>query len=153
MGSCTPKHNCVPIGSQKLEYNILMVLRLKYFMRNFTTPWRLMPWASYQIRKIAGYASAGNAGNVFPATDFKGKLKLATAVMDAGITNPRWREKRSRHSRRMRNMLFYISGKRPMDPCAAISSATIILAVRDELVIICTVGKFQLPLSYQFQKS
>ena len=29
-------------------------------------------WASYQIRKIAGCACAGNAGNVFPATDFKG---------------------------------------------------------------------------------
>ena len=32
-----------------------------------------LPWASYQIRKIAGCACAGNAGNVFPATDFKGK--------------------------------------------------------------------------------
>ena len=29
-------------------------------------------WTSYQIRKIAGCACAGNAGNVFPATDFKG---------------------------------------------------------------------------------
>ena len=29
-------------------------------------------WASYLIRKIAGCACAGNAGNVFPATDFKG---------------------------------------------------------------------------------
>ena len=28
--------------------------------------------ASFQIRKIAGCACAGNAGNVFPATDFKG---------------------------------------------------------------------------------
>ena len=27
-----------------------------------------MPWASYQIRKIAGCANAGNAGNVFPVT-------------------------------------------------------------------------------------
>ena len=26
-------------------------------------------WASYQIRKIAGYSCAGNAGNVFRATD------------------------------------------------------------------------------------
>ena len=26
------------------------------------------PWASYQIRKIAGCACAGNAGNVFPTT-------------------------------------------------------------------------------------
>ena len=29
-------------------------------------------WASYQIRKIAGCACAGNDGNVFPAADFKG---------------------------------------------------------------------------------
>ena len=27
-----------------------------------------VPWASCQIRKIAGCACAGNAGNVFPAT-------------------------------------------------------------------------------------
>ena len=30
------------------------------------------PWASYQIRKIAGGACAGNAGNFSPPTDFKG---------------------------------------------------------------------------------
>ena len=29
-------------------------------------------WVYYQIRKVAGCASAGKAGNVFPATDFKG---------------------------------------------------------------------------------
>ena len=34
-------------------------------------------WASYQIRNIAGCACAGNAGNVFPATDFKGNRELA----------------------------------------------------------------------------
>ena len=34
--------------------------------------------------------------------------------MHFGIANPRWRGKRSRHSRRMRNPQFYISGKRPM---------------------------------------
>ena len=28
-------------------------------------------WVSYQIRKIVGCACAGNAGNVFPATDFE----------------------------------------------------------------------------------
>ena len=28
--------------------------------------WGAQPWASYQIRKIAGCACAGNAGNVFP---------------------------------------------------------------------------------------
>ena len=35
------------------------------------------PWASYQIRKIAGCACAGNAGNVSPAAEFKGKRELA----------------------------------------------------------------------------
>ena len=34
--------------------------------------WVPIPWASYQIGKIAGCADAGNAGNIFPATDFKG---------------------------------------------------------------------------------
>ena len=32
----------------------------------------LIQWASYQIPKIVGCACAGNAGNVFPATEFKG---------------------------------------------------------------------------------
>ena len=32
----------------------------------------MVAWASYQMRKIAGCAWAGNAGNVFPATDLKG---------------------------------------------------------------------------------
>ena len=34
-------------------------------------------WAYYQIRKIASCAYAGNAGNVFPATNFKGNRQLA----------------------------------------------------------------------------
>ena len=62
-------------------------------------------WASYQIRKIVGCACAGNAGNVFPRR---------RAVMHVGIAHLRWRGKRSRHSRRMRDPQFYVSGKRPM---------------------------------------
>ena len=38
----------------------------------------------------------------------------ARAVMHVGIANPRWRGKRSRHSWRMRNPTFYVSGKRLM---------------------------------------
>ena len=41
-------------------------------------------------------------------------VRHACAVMHVGIANPRWRGKRSRHSRRMRNPQFYVSGKRPM---------------------------------------
>ena len=38
----------------------------------------------------------------------------ARAVMHVGIVNLRWRGKRSRHSRRIRNSQFYVSAKRPM---------------------------------------
>ena len=78
-------------------------------------------WASYQISKMADYACAGNAGNVFPATDLKGNRLLAIpacimarAVMHVGIANLRWQGKRSWHSWRMHKKKFYISGKRPM---------------------------------------
>ena len=54
-------------------------------------PWL---WASWQIRKISGCTCAGNAGKVF-------------------FLWRRWRGKRSRHSRRMRNPQFYVSGKSP----------------------------------------
>ena len=37
-------------------------------------------WASYQMRNIVGCACAGNAGIVFPSTDFKGNCWLAIPV-------------------------------------------------------------------------
>ena len=39
-------------------------------------------------------------------------LRHVRAMMHVGIANPRWRGKRSRHSRRMRNPQFFVSGKR-----------------------------------------
>ena len=39
-------------------------------------------------------------------------VRHARAVMHVGIANPRWRGKRSRHSRRMRNPQICVSGKR-----------------------------------------
>ena len=66
---------------------------------NVIGPHWVVQWASYQIRKIAGYACAGSAGNVFHATDVKGnRLSAISAcfthvpVMHVGIANPRWRE-------------------------------------------------------------
>ena len=82
-------------------------------------------WASCQIRKIAGYACSGNAGNIFPTTTGQRSrhasrnVRGARAVMHDGVANwrwwgSRWWGKRSRHSRRMRNPWFYVSAKRPM---------------------------------------
>ena len=83
------------------------------------------PWASCQIQKIVGCACAGDAGNAFLSTTSKETtsywtrhaswhVRHARAVMHVRIDNPRCREKRSRHSRRMRNPCFYVSDKRPI---------------------------------------
>ena len=50
------------------------------------------------VRKISRHASC--------------HVRHARTVMHIGIAKPRWRGKRSRHSRRMRNPRFYVSGKR-----------------------------------------
>ena len=42
------------------------------------------------------------------------RLRMRRAEMHVGIANPRWRGRHSRHSRRMRNPQFYVSGKRFM---------------------------------------
>ena len=41
-----------------------------------------IPWASYQIHKIAGCTCAGNVGNVFPATDFTKLHKMLLEQLD-----------------------------------------------------------------------
>ena len=51
-----------------------------------------MPRASCQIRKIAGCACAGNAGNVFPAADFQGNRQVSYPGMHHGtfVTHVPW---------------------------------------------------------------
>ena len=50
------------------------------------------PWASYQIRKIAGCACAGNAGNVFPRRRFQRKPLVSDPGMHHGtcVTHVPW---------------------------------------------------------------
>ena len=87
--------------------------------------WRLVSWASYQIRKIAGCACAGNAGNVFPHRRFKRKPLVSDPGMHHGtcVTHVPWcmsgsltcgdGGKRSRHSRRMRTSNFAYLARGP----------------------------------------
>ena len=50
------------------------------------------PWASYQIRKIAGCACAGNAGNVSPRRRFQRKPLVSDPAMHHGtcVTHVPW---------------------------------------------------------------
>ena len=83
------------------------------------------PWASYQIRKIAGCACAGNDGNVFPCRRFQRKPLVSDPGMHHGtcVTHVPWcmsgsltcgdGGKRSRHSRRMRTRNFAYLARGP----------------------------------------
>ena len=53
---------------------------------------RVSPWASYQIRKIAGCACAENAGNVFPHRRFRRKPLVSDPGMHHGtcVTHVPW---------------------------------------------------------------
>ena len=81
--------------------------------------------ASYQIRKNADCACARNAGNVsLSPRGSDPDIHHGTCVthvpwcmagsLTSGFLWNRWQGKRSRHSWRMRNPQFYVSGKRPI---------------------------------------
>ena len=84
-----------------------------------------MKWASCQIRKIAGCACAGKPGKFSPPSCLRDPdMHQGTCVthmpwcipgsLTSVFRRSRWRGKRSRHSRRISNPQFYVSGKRPM---------------------------------------
>ena len=117
---------------------VLINIKLHFYI--ILSHWKAFPWASCQIRKIAGCPCAGNAGNVsLPPTSKQTTswwcwhasrhVCHARALMHVGIANPRWRGKCSWHSWRMRNLQFYVSGKRPMED--------------DDLLILCMLMSWQ----------
>ena len=78
-----------------------------------------------RYQKIVGCACTANAGNVSPlprvsnsdmhhGTCVKHVAWCMSILLTSGFIWSRWREERSRHSRRMRKPRFYVSGKRSM---------------------------------------
>ena len=85
----------------------------------------MAPWASCHIRKFAGAHVPGMPGTFSPAPQVSDlDMHHGTCVthvpwcmpgsLTSGFLWNRRREKRSRHSRRMRNLQSYVSGKRPI---------------------------------------
>ena len=106
----TTSPNLINIWKSALSANSLLPLTwCVALLKRSNDNVKILPWASCQIRKIAGCACAGNAGNVFPAT----VPWCRPGSLTSGFLWSRWRGKRSRHSRRMRKPQFYVSGKRP----------------------------------------
>ena len=88
----------------------------------------MSPWASCQIRIIAGCACAEMPGTFSPSPRVSDPdMHHDTCVthmpwcmpgsLTSGFLWSRLQGKRSRYSRCMRNPQFYVSGKRPMDGC------------------------------------
>ena len=93
----------------------------------------LHPWASYQIRKIADCECAANVGNVFHVhhgTCMTHVLGCLPGSLTGGFFWSQWRGKRSRHSRRMRNLQILVSGKRPIQNVHLLPSCRLILGVQ-----------------------
>ena len=69
----------------------LVVLRLRQTWSCLTISY-VNSWASYQIRKIAVCACAGNAGNVFPHRQFRRKPLVSDPGMHHGtcVTHVPW---------------------------------------------------------------
>ena len=90
-----------------------------------------IPWASWQIRKHSGCRECSEC---FPNHC---KLAIPACIMAPAVTYVPWCMpgslsrgflwrrrcgKRTRHSRRMRNPQFYVSGKRPMETFSSLLS-------------------------------
>ena len=82
-------------------------------------------WASYQIRKMRAAHATGMPGTFSPPPRISDpEMHHGTCVrhvpwcmswsLTSGFLWFRWRRKRSRYSRRMRNLQFNVSGKRPV---------------------------------------
>ena len=117
-----PIYPADPVANQP---NPAEVIHPTYCKASFVPP-VLSQWASCQRSKIAGCACAGNIvtfSSPPPVSDphmhHGTGLRPVPWCMPGSLTsgylwNRRW-GKCSRHSRRMRNPQFYVSGKRPMD--------------------------------------
>ena len=91
-------HKTIPYHNTPLIYASLGWPSLVICFSNYAVCWTkcsqllCIPWASYQIRKIAGCACAGNAGNVFPRRRFQRKPLVSDPGMHHGtcVTHVPW---------------------------------------------------------------
>ena len=118
----TTSQSCCVAGAHVMWFGALLVSSGEVW---YTL---LEPWASCQIRKIAGAHAPGMPGTFSPSSQVSDPdMHHGTCVTHVPWCKPgsltsgflwNWRGGggggRSRHSRRMRNLQFSVSGKRPM---------------------------------------
>ena len=121
MAKCLYYDLSVETGPTMLQIPVIPLCLILMFPRLTQSlhPAQTTPWASYQIHKIMGCTCAGNTRNISPTPDMHHGtcithlLWCMSGSLTSGFLWRRWWGKRSRHSRRMRNLQFHVSGKRP----------------------------------------
>ena len=91
--SMNPFDGCSSCGQASSEVNTYSLGSIKpHSWEQTSTKCADSPWASCQIRKIAGCACAGNAGNVFPRGRLQRKLLVSNPDMHHGtcVTHVPW---------------------------------------------------------------
>ena len=85
-----------PVGPFAMSLKLKLIFYWRKFYCKCTKCWPFgsgfKSWASYQIRKIAGCACAGNAGNVSPRRRLQRKTLVCDPVMHHGtcVTHVPW---------------------------------------------------------------
>ena len=74
----------------------------------------IVPWYMFYLCDIKGIMISRNPVS-YRSRHALRHVRHARVVMHAGIDNPRWRGKRSRRSRRMRDRQFCVYGSRPIE--------------------------------------
>ena len=110
-------------------------------------------WASCQIRKLRvthalrmpgtfPSATTGSDPDMHHGTCVTHVPWCMTGLLTSGFLWNWWRGKRSRHSRRMRNTQFHVSGKRPIVPtfrpyllCCGLAPVKFRIAIRISLLL------------------
>ena len=119
--SNTPISNCIPYNTVECNYSSLF--QIPAAGTKGLTPWDKLsnstplplrdPWASCQIRSITHCACAGIAGLVVHTSITAPAWRMLGSLTSCCLWS-RWRGKCPRHSRRMRNLHFFVCGKRSM---------------------------------------
>ena len=84
---------CYSLSSRTRIFSKITYSRYRYNVVHYSTILNTaLKWASCQIRKIAGCACAGNAGNVFPHRRFRRKPLVSDPGMHHGtcLTHVPW---------------------------------------------------------------
>ena len=106
--------NCQCLRSLIVAIHISVTKLVGYFLHLFLPNGPLIRYTKFRIAHAPGMPGTVSDPDMHHGTCVTHMPWCIPGPLTSGFLWSRWRGKRSRHSRRMRNPQFYVSGKRPM---------------------------------------